>query len=304
MIKSVTVTNYLGESITIDMQRPDTSGFYIKSITGLGPSKANINIAERATVDGGQYSSAHVNTRNIVIKLGFLFSHGIEAVRRKSYKYFPIKKKVTLLIETDMRTCETYGYVESNEPDIFSKEEGCQISILCPDPYFYSAGVNGVNVTVFSATIPMFEFPFMNNSLTSKQIIVGDTQRDTIKNVFYDGEAEIGANIYIHAIGAVSNPTIYNEQTRESMKIDTSLLETLTGSGIIAGDDIVICTIKGQKSIKLFRNGEYTNIINCLDRDSEWFQLVNGDNVFVYTADSGVDNLQFKIESRVAYEGV
>ena len=304
MIKSVTVTNYLGESITLSMTNPSTSGFYIRGISGLGPCKANINIAERVMVDGGQYSSAHVNTRNIVIDLGFLFSHGIENMRHKSYKYFPLKKKLTLLFETDTRICETYGYVESNEPDIFSKDEGCQISILCPDPYFYSAGAGGVNVTVFSVTNPTFEFPFENTSLSTKTIIFGDIQRDTIKNVFYNGESEIGAHIYIHATGPASNITIYNELTREHMKIDTSRIKNLTGSEIIAGDDIIICTIKGQKSIQLFRDGTYINILNCLDRESSWFQLVNGDNSFYYIADSGVDNLQFRIESKVAYEGV
>ena len=88
MIKSVTVTNYLGESLRMELGRPETSGFYIKKIDGLGPCKANINITERATVDGALYSSAHVNSRNIVMSLGFVFAHDVEEVRHKSYKYF------------------------------------------------------------------------------------------------------------------------------------------------------------------------------------------------------------------------
>lgn len=43
MIRAVTFTNYLGDSIRLDLARPEKSGFIIKSVTGLGPGKANIN---------------------------------------------------------------------------------------------------------------------------------------------------------------------------------------------------------------------------------------------------------------------
>lgn len=63
-------------------------------------------------------------------------------------------------------------------------------------------------------------------------------------------------------------------------------------------------TVKGKKSITLLRNGKTTNILNCLDKNADWFQLAKGDNVFAYTAEEGSTNLQFKIENRVIYEGV
>lgn len=37
------------------------------------------------------------------------------------------------------------------------------------------------------------------------------------------------------------------------MRIDTDKLEKLTGSGMVAGDEIIISTIKGDKSITLLR---------------------------------------------------
>lgn len=43
MIKSITVTNYLGDSIKLELARPEESGFVVKSVTGLGPGSANIN---------------------------------------------------------------------------------------------------------------------------------------------------------------------------------------------------------------------------------------------------------------------
>lgn len=295
MIKSVTVTNYLGESLKLELDRPESTGIYIEKIEGLGPSKATINVTEQAILDGGSYTSAHVNTRNIVITLGFWFTNDVEEVRHKTYKYFPLKKKLKLLIETDRRICETYGYVESNEPNIFSERETTQISIICPDPYFYSAGENGTNVTTFSGIDPVFEFPFSNESLSDNTIIFSEIRCSKEQTVFYTGDAEVGMIIYIHAIGDASNISIYNVVTGEKMKINTSL---------IAGDDVIISTVKGEKRIQLLREGVYSNIINNLDRYSNWFQLTKGDNLFSYMAETGSDNLEFRIEHKTVYEGV
>lgn len=302
MIKSITVTNYLGDSIELELARPELSGFIVESITGLGPGTANINTTEIATNDGSLYNSARVQSRNIVISLRYMWKDTIEEVRQLSYRYFPLKKKVKLLIKTDRRSAEIEGYVESNDPNIFSKEESADISIICPYPFFYSG--DGVNTTVFSGVEPLFEFPFSNESLTEPLLLMGEIQNLTENVITYDGDVETGVTITIHALGEAKKVTIYNTMTREMMRIDTDKLAAFTGSGIVAGDDIVICTIQGQKSVKLIRKGLETNILNCMDKNTDWFKLSKGDNFFAYTAESGTTNLQFKIENRLVYEGV
>ena len=267
MIKSVTVTNYLGEWIKINLADDDPEhGLLIKSIEGLGPAKADVNTTNLATNDGSLYNSARLEERNIVMQLYFTEAPRIEDARQTTYKYFPIKKFLDFFVETDNRIVRTKGYVESNEPNIFSEQESSQISIVCPDPYFYSAGENGNNVTIFYGVEPLFEFEFDNNSLDEDLIEFGSIENQTERSVYYDGDAEIGVTITIHAIGEARNITIYNTGTREVMRIDTDKLEALTGSGIISGDDIIITTVRGEKSIRLLRTGRYTNILNCLDK--------------------------------------
>ena len=134
MIKSVTVTNYLGESLKMELTNPYDSGIAITDITGIGPGKADINVTELTSSDGSLYNSARLGTRNIVMTLRFMIAPDIETVRQKSYKYFPIKKELILTFETDNRSCYIAGYVESNEPVIFDENEYTQISIICPDP--------------------------------------------------------------------------------------------------------------------------------------------------------------------------
>lgn len=302
MINSIIITNYLGEQITLDLKNPENSGFIVREIRGLGPCKATINTTEVSTNDGSIYNSARLNARNIVFDLVFIGTD-IESLRQLSYKFFPIKKPITLEFITDNRDCVTTGYVESNEPDIFSSSESATISILCPDAYFYSIEA-GENITTFYGEDPLFEFPFENNSLTENLIEFGNIRKYTDAVIVYDGDYEIGITITIHSVGEASNISIYNIGTRQQMVIDTAKIESLTGSGLIAGDDIIICTVKGKKSITLLRNGKYTNILNALDKKSDWFQLVKGENIFAYTAETGVQNLQFKVQNDVIYEGI
>ena len=120
MIKAITVTTPKGESLKLTLANPEESGLIVKSIEGLGPSKANINTTELATMDGSVYSSARTTERNIVLTLAMMFAPTIEDSRQKTYHFFPVKGKVKLVIETDNRQVQTEGYVESNEPDIFS----------------------------------------------------------------------------------------------------------------------------------------------------------------------------------------
>lgn len=304
MIKRVTITNHLDESITLELLEPEKSGFIIKSISGLGPVKANVNFTELATNDGAIDNSARLEPRNIVMELQFMENPTIEATRLLSYKFFPIKRNITFLIETDSRICETVGRVESNEPDIFSDKEGCQVSIMCPDPYFYSAGDTGNTETVFYGTKPMFEFPFSNESLTEPLLEFGSIENRTEGTVYYEGDAEVGITIRIHAVGEAEGLTIYNTGTREIMRINDEKLVALLGSGIQAGDEITITTARGSKGITMLRGGVTTNILNVLDKPITWFQLSKGDNIFAYTASAGLTNLQFRIENKTIYEGV
>ena len=301
MIKKITVVNYLGDSMELDLMRPELSGFIVKDIKGLGPGKADINTTEISTNDGSLLNSARVPTRNVVLTLGFLWKNSIEDVRQLSYKFFPLKKTVKLIIETDNRIAEVSGVVESNEPNIFSKDEDTDISILCTDPFFYSTQST---TTVFSGIEPAFEFPFSNESLTENLLELSRLRQYHEKVINYKGDSDVGIRIVIHAIGEASGIVIYNLDTREVMRINTEKIEQITGSGIVAGDDIIISTVTGSKSVQLLRDGVTTNILNCLDKTADWFKLTKGDNIFAYSAETGDMNLQFSIENRVVYEGV
>lgn len=302
MIQSLTVTNYLGESLTIPMMNSESTGFILHDMTGLGPPTASVNTSKVATKDGSKYNSARAEERNIVLPMYFTPIPTIEDARHRSYKYFPLKKPVILAFKTDNRECQIVGYVETNEPDICSDREGCQVSIICPNPYFSSIYDT---VTSFSGVEAAFEFPFSNEDTSNPHIEFGKIVVKAEKIVRYEGDAESGVQIRIAASATVKNITIYNVDTRGAMHIYHDKLVALTGSGIVKGDEIIITTDKGSRSVTLLRNGKSTNILNAIDpRNDEWFSLTKGDNIFAYTADEGSDYLMFVVDHTTLYEGI
>ena len=324
MIKSITVVNYLGEQLELKLASShEETGIYVSSVTGIGPSKANINTVALASDDGGIFNSARLDVRNIVLTLGFyqstLIHNSIEDARQLTYKYFPNKRPLTLIFETDNRSLYIDGYVESNEPDIFSKEEKTQISIICPDPKFYDTINRYVD---FSSIESMFEFPgsatfpggedpnwpsttgYHHDSLTEDLLELGVLVVNVNRDIPYNGDEEIGVTINIHPISDIRGLEIANVYTREVMTINDDAIEMITGDGISAYDEIIICTTKGKKMAILIRNGLTYNIINALGRDPSWFQLVKGNNVFTFTATTGERELVMTMYYNVAYAGV
>ena len=303
MIKSYTITTDRGKSIKLEMTRPEKSGFIISNVEGLGPVKSNINTIKSATSHGTRYNSASLDQRNIV--MSFIFcetkTESIEDIRHKSYEYFPINERIDIVVETDKRTLKTEGWVETNEPNIYSSQEGCTVSILCPDPFFYSMTVNR---TTFSGIEPNFEFPFENESLTEPLLTMSTLKSDIVKNIEYDGDFNTPVTITIRAVDSASNVVIYNMKTHEQFQINTDKLAVLTGSEIIAGDTIIINTKQGSRSAVLIRDGVQINIFNCINRDADWFMLSKGVNTFAYKAESGESGLYFSIENKVVYTGV
>lgn len=301
MLKAVTVTNFKGESLRMELSKPEDSGLMIYNITGIGGPTASINTTDIATVDGTVFNSARAQSRNIVLTLALTEKKTVEESRHRSYRYFPVKKPLMLEFETDKRISVIDGYVESNDPTIFSKDEYTQISILCPDPYFRSK--TPVD-TVFTGVDALFEFPFSNESVDENLILMGEIRNETVYTMNYEGDADVGILITIQTSGVVKGLSIYNTETREQMSFDDSKIALVTGLTIIEGDIITISTIKGQKYARLQRGTKIYNILNCVDRNSDWIQLTQGTNVLAYLAKEGLDDIRFTITNYELYEGV
>lgn len=310
MIKSVTAVNFKGESIKMDLFHPESSGFIIIKIDGIGPGKATVAKNDSKVYDGGTITSARLPSRNIKMEIQFLWVNSIEDVRHKSYKYFPLKKPITLIFETDTRTVEIEGVVESNEPDIFSSEESTNISIICPDPYFYASGENARSRTEFSGINPLFEIPsdtgYSNESITEALTEISTLYVQSERGIMNYGEVDIGVVISIKPLAVVKGIlTISNITLGQNMSFDLDKIKTITEHYFHLGDELIINTLRGKKSVTLVREGKNYNALSCIDTRTDWIYLTSGENTFTYYLDGeGIEDLQFSVTNSILYEGV
>lgn len=322
MIKSITVTNPNDESLKIDLFRPEETGLAVYSIDGLGPATASINMTDLSGMDGSVYNSARIQNRNVVIQFKFLWKPTVESVRLLTYKYFPIKKQIKLDVETEHRKCYVIGYVESNEPDIFSSDEGCQISILCSDPYFYESG-DGQDF-VISGVENLFEFPFSNEIITGeeKNIEFGAYKERSMDAINYLGDMDSGMEfivsvdgIYIDHPLVMGNIVLYKNETGEKFTINIDRLNNLltmyyptspeTEHTLINGDELYISTLRGSKHVYHMRRGNIINAMNSVDMNSQWIQLTPGTNeIGYYVENDSHPNVKLKVRYKNAYGGI
>lgn len=307
MIESVTVVNHHGESVEMVLSNPNTSGFIVKEMSGLGPAKAHINTSSSAFLRGSQYNSAKIESRNIVLHLIMLESPSVEDNRHKLYNLFQPAQPVELIFNTTNRKSRIAGWVESNEPDIFSEMESAQVSVLCPDPYFRDATFEGGRLSkTFNSYNPSFEFPFSNESLTSKTLEVGTLEPVRSVSIDYPGDVETGVVIefvVLDAAGFNGGFEIYNETYTQRFEIDRQKLGL--GYTPSAGDRFQISTVSGDLKMTAFRPStmETTNVTYGGKVTGGWPKLRPGDNLLGVNYVAGeIDNLT--ITADVLYGGV
>lgn len=280
---ALAVENRLGNRISLS----NNPNYSIISVTGLNPAKANINTAVNAAFDGSTFKSSRLENRNIVIMLAI--EGAVERNRIDLYKYIRVKDEITVFFSNASRDLYIKGYVEAMEIGLFDMKQAVQISIICPNPYFQNAEES---VNNFSTIHSLFEFPF---SIEEAGISFGEIVVDEEVNVQNLGDVPTGMMIEFRAVGAVSNPAIYNTDINTFMKINDNMSD---------GDVIQINTIKGEKGVYKISGGTVTNILNKLDESSSWLTLEAGDNIMMFTATSGAVNLQCAVYHNNLYEGV
>lgn len=261
--------------------------YVIYKIEGLAPPKATISSSSNTTTDGTNISSVRLEKRNIVIYVAI--NGDIEANRIGIYKYFPVKKNITLYFKNGSRDVYINGVVELIECDLFSNRQVAQISIICPRVYFKD--VNAL-ISQFSDVSALFTFPF---AISSNGIEFSAITTNVRKKIVNYGDAPTGAVIKLFAIGTVENPVIYDVLKRTHIKLNYTMQ---------ASDTIVINTNVGEKSITLIRSGVSSNLLGYMALSSEWLTLEAGDNVFTYDCESGNSSLQITFTTEVLYSGV
>lgn len=289
---SMTVTNNHKESLELVLREPEKTGLLIDSIDGLGEPDSRPSINTIGLTDYSRLNNVRLEPREIEIKLLFI-GDDIEANRLMTYKYFPTNTMITLRFKTDYRDVVCTGVVTKNDPIIFSKECGCDISIKCPDPYFYSTDKFDV---MFASVEPLFHFPFSDSE--ENEIQFGVLRITKNKSIYYMGEKEASIIMDLRMNSTVENLVLYNVTHSQQMAIDMSFIE---------GDQVIISTGVGKKNAYLIRDGIRTNILKYIVFRAgydDWIKLYQGDNEITYTASTGDNDVIMNVTYQNVYKGV
>lgn len=264
--------------------------YQVIDIQGLNPPKAQINNTTIVGLDGAVFNSSKLETRNLVLTVKI--NGDVEANRLNLYTYFRTKEWCKFYYTNDSLDVSIEGYVDSVECNLFSNAEMAQISIICLYPYFKSVAEI---VQDFSNVTAAFTFPFSIN--IGEPVVISTTTGSGAVNVYNASESETGVTVHIDVSSAITTLTIKNTTTGDALTLNYSFQ---------SGDKIIIDTNKGQKSIKLIRNGVMSNLFSALQQGSVFFQLATGNNMFEYTANnvSNSDSVSIMFRFYMIYRGV
>lgn len=260
---------------------------YVVKVAGLTPPPATINTTKVPTKDGVIFNSSSMDIRNIVLTIIPL--QNIENSRINLYKFIKSKQYIKLYFKNGARDVWIDGYVEAIEGDLYENPQQLQVSIICADPFFKD---NKNMVVDFSNVTNLFEFPF---TLIEEGAQISTLTVFEETNIHNPSDDDCGAIFTLHANGLVLEPIIYNRTTNEQYMIRYELKD---------GDEIILNTKRGEKSLMLISEGVQTNIINCIGKGSKWLNLLSGDNVIAYTCAHGAENLNISVTLNPIYEGV
>lgn len=283
---NVIIENEKGDQLKFN----DENQYQLYEVDGLYPPKASISMVDNVN-DGSIITNARVPSRNVVIYLKI--NGDIEANRLNLYQYAQVGKYIKMYFSNNSKNVWIEGKIETIETNMFDMVQTCQISAICPDPFFKD--IQEVIKTINTVS-NKFYFPFY----IVEPIPFSVYETIQILNLINDGNIKSGMKIEIYAKGTIINPIIYNRETQEFIGIGSNERPFT----MFDGDRIIITTQTNNKKVKLIRNAQESNIFNSLRPNSTFLQLDSGDNVFTYSADDGNEYIDIKFKYYSQYEGI
>lgn len=295
-MRSVKCTNKTtGNSITFGEE--GFAPFFLATADGLYQSENNVYISDNTMTDGGTYQGSVAKVRNIVLYVmenpqseDFVYN---QANRDLLYSLFRKDEEGTLVyIENgEARKIDYYseGVKRANKGSrLFA------ISLICQNPKFK----DNIDHTVSMANwVDGFEFihefveegeEFAYRSAVRLVNIVNDIAANNI-----------GLTITIRATGNVTNPSITHVETEKSINVGS----TAKPFSMVRGDVLVITTGINNKHIRLTRGGVTTEVNEYMTENSDFIQLMFGDNNIAYDASEGEEYMVVDIKYAYEYEG-
>lgn len=278
-------------SLIVDSVCP---GILIESIEGIYAFTGEVLTSPYSQTSGDRYKNTRAIKRNIVVQ-GKIFDDFWNN-RQLMYRVFRLGSVGRFCyMEPDRSNRYADYYVESVDIAQDPSVGQYQISLICPDPFFYAGESEYIDLASW-----LSDFIFEHDFLEAGEEL-GHRETSMIKEIQnLNGVDGIGMKITLTATGNVVNPYVYLYETGERITIGTDDNPyTLTSSKRVEID-----TATGKKNIVQIENNVETRINEYLDPESSFLQLGAGINTIGYNAESGANYLNVHIEYKMRYLGV
>ena len=252
----------------------DNAFVQLVNADGLTGVSADISASTTPSMDGDRVNNVQAQPRGIVLDLLVKDTASVEDAKRFVLQAIKPKQRGRLRMIQPDRSIEIVGIVESIEMPRFSQSVMMQVSLYCSQPFW--SDIEAVIVQI-ARVIDLHCFPLDVGGLAfpAAGVPLGEYDLNMTRTYTNDGDAACGMIISIIALGDVLNPTIY--------KSDGSFIGV--NDSMEAGDEIVISTVHGEKSIT--KNG--VNILNKIKSGSTFLQLDTGDNELTINSDGNTE---------------
>lgn len=267
--------------------------FHISHIDGMTEANTNISAAVVGGVDGDTVNNVQATARTIIIDLQPRSGVDVEEAKRTILKAVKLKQQGALLWQQNERSVIISGIVENVEMPRFTNNVVMQIELHCEQPFWED--VDDV-IQQISEAISLHYFtdsPAEMLYFPANGIPLGEYDAIRTKSFYNDGDVAIGLEIHILAHDTVTNPIIYDAN---GYFFGVGYAENPLV--MKAGDNVVITTHKGRKTVTL--NG--VNIFDKIKPQSKWLQLATGDNLFsINSDDESITNMSFSLIYKQRY---
>jgi len=283
----LTYTNERGESVSFS----HASVYHTNEISGISDVRNAIYSINSMGQDGDTYLGNRIESREIEI-VGSIRERNKDQMRE-------YRRRLNRVLNPQCAATLTYEYgsfkrvidCKVDNAPVFTRKAIFQdftIQLLCLNPFWRKESKTRDDIATW---IGALEFPV--------EIVpgweIGYRQPSLIVNVYNDGDVQAGIRVEFRAIGVVKNPSLLNVDTQEFIKLNYTME---------SGDTLTVSTGYGEKDVTLKHGGITTDAFRYLDVDSSYLQLSVGDNLFRYSAEANLENLEVSIYHDDLYLGV
>jgi hypothetical protein len=283
-MEEIIIINKNGKKIILGNQGP----FFLEKIDGVGEVPVALENQKAPKQDGSTYLGNVLDNRAISIE-GTIITKGdpnaVLAARRLMQQVLNPKLGEVIIAYQDK---EIRGIAETTPA--FPGGSGSKglyyqkylIHLICHEPFWLD---------------PYFEsreMSYLMGGLSFPLLLPTRFSERSFRRIF-ENKGDVATPVKIEFKGPAINPTVQNNTTGQLIRVKRELAEN---------DVLYINTEFGNKKVEIETNGDRVNAFNWIDLQSEFFQLITGENILEYNSNNDSKKTRVVVRYKNRYVGV